>query len=141
MFELVRKGAGIYTLRNDSRKVNTAHRLRLTPIPVLLCAGEIILSTKPHIYVLSTKYLGQFCSSCVSPAPAAGLKRCTQCKNVWYCDAVRPPPCHLAYHDYVEMRYRRVKIMIGHSTRKSVQRCGDGRREPHRRTLLYQQSP
>ncbi|KAI0252893.1 SET domain-containing protein [Lactifluus subvellereus] len=49
--------------------------------------GGTILSTKPHIYVLSTKNLGQFCSSCVSPAPA-GLRRCTQCKNVWYCDAM-----------------------------------------------------
>jgi hypothetical protein len=55
------------------------------------CAGGTILSAKPPIYVLSTKNLEHFCSSCVSPAPATGLKRCTQCKNIWYCNAVRFP--------------------------------------------------
>ncbi|KAN0111816.1 hypothetical protein V8E52_008196 [Russula decolorans] len=49
--------------------------------------GGTILSTKPSVYVLSTKNLEHFCSSCVSPAPATGLKRCTQCKNLWYCNA------------------------------------------------------
>ncbi|KAH9985658.1 SET domain-containing protein [Russula compacta] len=46
-----------------------------------------VFCTKPHIYVLSTKNLEHFCSSCVSPASVTGLKRCTQCKNVWYCNA------------------------------------------------------
>ncbi|KAI0263133.1 hypothetical protein BC834DRAFT_828026 [Gloeopeniophorella convolvens] len=49
--------------------------------------GRVVLNTKPHIYVLSTKNLQHFCSSCVAPAPEAGLKRCTQCKNLWYCNA------------------------------------------------------
>ncbi|KAI0064995.1 SET domain-containing protein [Artomyces pyxidatus] len=50
-------------------------------------AGEIIFQTKPHIHVLSTKNLEHFCSSCVSPAPATGLKRCTRCRVLWYCSA------------------------------------------------------
>ncbi|KAI0305279.1 hypothetical protein B0F90DRAFT_1809064 [Multifurca ochricompacta] len=49
--------------------------------------GGTIFSTKPHVYVLSTKNLEHLCSSCISPAPAAGLKRCTQCKSIWYCNA------------------------------------------------------
>ncbi|KAI9453061.1 SET domain-containing protein [Russula earlei] len=45
-----------------------------------------IFSTKPPIYVLSTKNLEHFCSTCISPAPPSGLKRCTKCKTVWYCN-------------------------------------------------------
>ncbi|KAH9962254.1 SET domain-containing protein [Russula dissimulans] len=50
--------------------------------------GGTILITKPPIYVLLTKNLEHFCSSCISPASATGLKRCTQCKNIRYCNAV-----------------------------------------------------
>ncbi len=85
-----REGAG-YMCKGILQKKYVVHHLTTshTSSP---CAGGTILSTKPPIYVLSTKNLERFCSSCVSPAPATGLKRCTQCKNVWYCNAVRPPP-------------------------------------------------
>ena len=105
--------------------------------------GGTILSTKPPVYVLSTKNLEHFCSSCVSPAPATGLKRCTQCKNVWYCNAVRPSPLprtRVTAVRIAESRRRLVKATIGRCTRKSVRRCSDGRQELHRRTLLSLQS-
>ncbi|TFY67160.1 hypothetical protein EVG20_g4044 [Dentipellis fragilis] len=49
--------------------------------------GSIVLALKPHIHVLATRNLDSFCSACVSPAPEAGLKRCTRCKVVSYCGA------------------------------------------------------
>ncbi|KAA1473083.1 SET domain-containing protein [Dentipellis sp. KUC8613] len=49
--------------------------------------GSIVLAMKPHVHVLATRNLDSFCSACVSPAPEAGLKRCTRCKVVSYCGA------------------------------------------------------
>lgn len=49
--------------------------------------GGVVFGSKPPIYVLSTKNLEHFCSSCIAPAPTSGLKRCTLCKNLWYCNA------------------------------------------------------
>ncbi|KDQ60288.1 hypothetical protein JAAARDRAFT_191683 [Jaapia argillacea MUCL 33604] len=49
--------------------------------------GSIIISTKPHVNVLSTKLLDAFCSACCAPAPPTGLKRCTRCRALWYCNA------------------------------------------------------
>ncbi|KAF8268346.1 SET domain-containing protein [Lactarius quietus] len=49
--------------------------------------GGVVFGSKPPIYVLSTKNLEHFCSSCIAPAPPSGLKRCTLCKNLWYCNA------------------------------------------------------
>ncbi|KAI0635233.1 SET domain-containing protein [Trametes polyzona] len=52
-----------------------------------LSAGSVILATVPHVSVLSTPYLDQYCSSCAAPAPTpdASLKRCPKCKTVYYC--------------------------------------------------------
>ncbi|KAF9819678.1 hypothetical protein IEO21_01943 [Rhodonia placenta] len=48
--------------------------------------GTVLLAVKPHAAVLSTPYLDSYCSFCCGPTPSAGLKRCTRCKTVWYCD-------------------------------------------------------
>ncbi|KAF8890645.1 hypothetical protein BD779DRAFT_1643693 [Infundibulicybe gibba] len=48
--------------------------------------GDVLIKTNPHIVVLSTAYLDTHCSSCFAPAPQAGLKRCTQCRVIYYCD-------------------------------------------------------
>ncbi|KAI0360613.1 SET domain-containing protein [Trametes cingulata] len=44
------------------------------------------MSVLPHVSVLSTQYLDQYCSSCAAPATEAGLKRCPRCKTVYYCN-------------------------------------------------------
>jgi hypothetical protein len=88
------RGRGIYA--KESFKKGEVEHHRATS-HTHLCAGGTIFSTKPTIYVLSTKNLEHFCSSCVSPAPATGLKRCTQCKNILYCNAVRFSPLFAMY--------------------------------------------
>ncbi|EMD31905.1 hypothetical protein CERSUDRAFT_119222 [Gelatoporia subvermispora B] len=50
-------------------------------------AGSTLIATKPHVTVLSTTYLDSYCSACCGPAPETGLKRCTRCRVVWYCDS------------------------------------------------------
>ncbi|KAG6860720.1 hypothetical protein C0995_008163 [Termitomyces sp. Mi166 len=49
--------------------------------------GNTLLATKPHIAVLSNQHLDSYCSNCFGPSPASGLKRCTTCRTVWYCDS------------------------------------------------------
>ncbi|KAI6104233.1 hypothetical protein F5141DRAFT_1128058 [Pisolithus sp. B1] len=46
--------------------------------------GNVILSSRPHVFTLSTTYLESHCSGCAG-TPASGLKRCTGCRKVWYC--------------------------------------------------------
>ncbi|KAG6834370.1 hypothetical protein H0H93_010086 [Arthromyces matolae] len=50
--------------------------------------GSTLLVAKPHIAVLSNRYLDSYCSNCFGPAPECGLKRCTTCRTVWYCGSV-----------------------------------------------------
>ncbi|KAH9940697.1 SET domain-containing protein [Amylocystis lapponica] len=45
------------------------------------------MSLKPHASVLSTPYIDSHCSYCCAPAPESGLKRCTRCRVLWYCDS------------------------------------------------------
>ncbi|KIY68820.1 SET domain-containing protein [Cylindrobasidium torrendii FP15055 ss-10] len=49
--------------------------------------GSIILATRPHVAVLSTPHLENHCSHCFGAESPQGLKRCTQCLRVRYCDA------------------------------------------------------
>ncbi|KAG6811187.1 hypothetical protein H0H92_008627 [Tricholoma furcatifolium] len=49
--------------------------------------GDVFLAVKPHIAVLSNQYLDSYCSNCFGPPSATGLKRCTICRVVWYCDS------------------------------------------------------
>ncbi|KAF9458385.1 hypothetical protein BDZ94DRAFT_1226398 [Collybia nuda] len=49
--------------------------------------GDIVLAAKPHIAALSNQYLDSYCSNCFGPAPESGLKRCTTCRTVWYCNS------------------------------------------------------
>ncbi|KAJ8482475.1 hypothetical protein ONZ51_g5325 [Trametes cubensis] len=51
-----------------------------------LHAGSVIMSVTPHVSVLSTQYLDQYCSACAAPATETGLKRCPKCKTVYYCN-------------------------------------------------------
>ncbi|KAK0217419.1 hypothetical protein EDD85DRAFT_962065 [Armillaria nabsnona] len=52
-----------------------------------LKAGQVLFAVKPHVAVLSTEKLDGYCSACFGVAPPSGLKRCTQCRSVWYCDS------------------------------------------------------
>ncbi|RDB18387.1 Histone-lysine N-methyltransferase ASHR1 [Hypsizygus marmoreus] len=49
--------------------------------------GDILISVKPHIAVLSNQYLNSHCSNCFGSSPASSLKRCTTCRTIWYCDS------------------------------------------------------
>lgn len=51
--------------------------------------GDILFSLKPHVATLSNQHLDAYCSNCFGSPPAAGLKRCTRCRIVWYCSLVR----------------------------------------------------
>ncbi|OBZ77393.1 N-lysine methyltransferase SMYD2 [Grifola frondosa] len=51
-------------------------------------AGSILISIKPNVSVLSASCLSSYCSSCCGPALDSGLKRCTRCRTVWYCNAI-----------------------------------------------------
>src|SRR6266404_1363040 len=105
-----------------------------------LLVGGIVFGIKPPIYVLPTKNLEHFCSSCIAPAPASGLKRCTLCKNLWYCNAVRLSLSSVSIV-YRGRRHRHARATIGRSIRKNATRCGDGQPGLHLRTSLYPQSP
>ncbi|KAH7907614.1 hypothetical protein BJ138DRAFT_1159733 [Hygrophoropsis aurantiaca] len=48
--------------------------------------GSILISVKPHVYVLSNQYLDSHCSSCSAPASSSGLKKCTRCQTIRYCN-------------------------------------------------------
>ncbi|KZT10501.1 SET domain-containing protein [Laetiporus sulphureus 93-53] len=50
-------------------------------------AGCVLMATKPHVSVLSTSYLDAYCSFCCGPSPQSGLKRCTRCRVVHYCNS------------------------------------------------------
>ncbi|KAK0183995.1 hypothetical protein F5146DRAFT_1076957 [Armillaria mellea] len=50
-----------------------------------LKAGQVLFAVKPHVAVLSTEKLNGYCSACFGFAPPSGLKRCTECRSVWYC--------------------------------------------------------
>ncbi|CAL1709203.1 unnamed protein product [Somion occarium] len=52
-----------------------------------LVVGSILFATRPHVSVLSTPQLESYCSYCCSAAPSQGLKRCTRCRKIWYCNA------------------------------------------------------
>ncbi|KAF8632794.1 hypothetical protein AX15_001693 [Amanita polypyramis BW_CC] len=49
--------------------------------------GDILVSVKPNISVLSIASLPKCCSACATPAPTDinGLKRCPNCKVIYYC--------------------------------------------------------
>ncbi|TFK68531.1 SET domain-containing protein [Pluteus cervinus] len=49
--------------------------------------GDVLMTTRPYISVLSTHNLSSYCSACFGPAPPSGLKRCTQCRTIHYCSA------------------------------------------------------
>ncbi|EIN09090.1 SET domain-containing protein [Punctularia strigosozonata HHB-11173 SS5] len=56
-------------------------------VKVAIRRGSSLLSTRPHVSVLSTPYLSSHCSSCAAPASPERpqLKRCAKCHVVHYC--------------------------------------------------------
>jgi len=50
--------------------------------------GDVLLSVKPHVAVLSITHLDGYCSSCFGAGNGGELKRCTGCKTVRYCSPV-----------------------------------------------------
>ena len=81
-------GRGIYT------KISRKPGLYLfSPVESILmwCLGEILLTVKPGVVALSNIHLKDHCSNCCGLGSA--LKRCTDCKTVFYCDSVSPFSC------------------------------------------------
>lgn len=92
--------------------------------PLIFCIGTVVSSMRPRVTVLSTSTLDTFCSHCCSPAPETGLKRCTRCKVLYYCDAVCE---HLICHLTDLTACRRVKTKIGRLIEQNVRLYNDGR--------------
>lgn len=89
--------------------------------------GTVILSAKPHAAVLSTQNLKGHCSSCFS-ASSSGLKKCTQCHLVQYCDAVRPFRSSSISAPSKSREGRLARRMTGLFTRKNALRSKSGPR-------------
>lgn len=53
-----------------------------------LYVGKVLISSRARVAALSTPFLDTHCSSCAGASPESGLKRCTRCRVVWYCDSV-----------------------------------------------------
>ncbi|KAK7046540.1 histone-lysine N-methyltransferase ASHR1 [Favolaschia claudopus] len=49
--------------------------------------GQVLFAMKPHVAALSNERLALHCSQCFGGGGNAGLKRCTQCQVVYYCDS------------------------------------------------------
>ncbi|KAJ3553381.1 hypothetical protein NM688_g3643 [Phlebia brevispora] len=56
--------------------------------------GSVLISLRPRVAVLSINNLDNHCSWCSNPAPDRGLKRCTRCRTVYYCDSNHDWPFH-----------------------------------------------
>jgi hypothetical protein len=93
---------------------------------VKVSLGSILLSLKPPVAVLSSQYLDSHCSCCFGNAPSGGLKRCTQCRTVRYCNSVRlflaPKIVNLIF-------LRHAKARIGVCTNVNVRPYGNGQRQ------------
>ncbi|KAH8083324.1 hypothetical protein BXZ70DRAFT_579582 [Cristinia sonorae] len=51
-------------------------------------AGSVLISCRPRINIISTQHLDVYCSYCCERPQSNGvLKRCTRCRQVWYCNA------------------------------------------------------
>ncbi|KAE9387099.1 SET domain-containing protein [Gymnopus androsaceus JB14] len=50
-------------------------------------AGSVIIVAKPYASTLSSENLQSYCSSCFAPSGPDGMKRCTKCRTVYYCDS------------------------------------------------------
>ncbi|KAJ7735374.1 hypothetical protein DFH07DRAFT_987339 [Mycena maculata] len=50
-------------------------------------AGQVILAVKPHAAALSNEQLDSHCSQCFGRGTSPGLKRCTKCHAVYYCNS------------------------------------------------------
>ena len=53
--------------------------------------GSVILKVNPHLAVLDKQHLPLLCSHCMleKEDTQEPLRRCAQCKAVWYCSQVR----------------------------------------------------
>src|SRR6266540_4121560 len=90
-----------------------------------IIAGDVLLTTKPHVSVLSNDHLEGNCSNCFMSGTA--LRRCTGCTTLFYCSVVGNRvlnPAILLIHLYCN--YRNAKKRIGLCTNKSVQLSRNG---------------
>ena len=109
-------------------------------IAKLRLTGTTIMAVTPHVAVLSTSNLEQFCSACAEPAPQSGLKRCPRCKALWYCNSV----CTECFRRHFPVLIlsapnRSAKIETGPGISESVRLYRNGPRPPLHRTLPYQE--
>lgn len=67
----------------------------------LLLEGSIVLSTEPHAFTLSNRYLDSHCSSCANAASMSPFMRCSGCSTLRYCNTVscRPLARQPVYHE------------------------------------------
>lgn len=57
---------------------------------VMALVGTPLISGTPQISVISSQNLEAYCSYCSKGAALGSrLKRCSRCKQLWYCNAVR----------------------------------------------------
>lgn len=99
--------------------------------------GDILFSLKPHVATLSNQHLDAYCSNCFGSPPAAGLKRCTRCRIVWYCSLVRSTLFSREY-GFFTSPCRHVKPRTGYFTSVNVFLSKSGR---SRRRRLSSPSP
>lgn len=86
--ELVRYPVGCYSILPPVLSIRrTKEKGRGIWTEAGISAGTIIFSVKPHTHVLSRQQLNLFCTTCCAPGSTTGLKRCTQCRTVYYCGA------------------------------------------------------
>jgi hypothetical protein len=82
-------GRGVWVKSAHNPGENFSHN-NIWDITLILAMlqGSVLISLTPDIIVLSNQYLDSHCSACAGTAPVTGLKRCTKCRTVWYCDNV-----------------------------------------------------
>ncbi len=104
-----------------------------------LLQGQVLFAVKPHVAVLSTEKLDGYCSACFGVAPPSGLKRCTQCRSVWYCDSVSDTSVCTSPVPYPLCRPAR--LGIGLSTNMNVHLFSVGLKQHPLTTFRYLATP
>lgn len=89
--------------------------------------GSVLLTIRPQASVLSLNQLHHYCSFCTNAAPPQGLKRCTKCRKVWYCNAVCYFFMVLKISERSNVQVRVVKMLTGRCIKSNVMLCSDGR--------------
>jgi len=88
----------------------------------LIIAGDVLLTTKPHVSALSNDHLEGNCSNCVTTGTP--LSRCTGCRTLFYCNSVGNQS-YLSGHLFYTVT-RNAKKRIGVCINKSALLSRDG---------------